>query len=295
MKMSILSPAYNESEHLVAMIASVQAQTYSDFELLMVDDGSSDRTGAIMDQFSANDPRIVKVGDSRRMGKVAAFNLAFEHSEGDFVMLLAGDDLIPPDSIEMRMKSLLDHDPATRVVAFHRLRTFSEDKKFDGMVIPKAGRGNRSGGTLVMSRSLAELVFPIDPSLVSEDLWVGTLAESLAEAVIEDQSVVLSYRIHSGNSHPRQQDFATMNDSMHARYKVYECILENERFELADEDRRRLGALARLEDRRYRGRLWQVARLTELPILVRLRALSSATPILFSIRSKFYRFFSGWS
>ena len=139
------------------MIESVRRQTYADFELLLIDDGSSDETPRIIDGYVALDQRIVRVGDSSKLGKVGAFNLGFEKSAGELVVFLGGDDILPDDSLQQRVAAFSGKiDPGEKTVGFFRLRTFSAQKKFDNMVLPKVGRGNRSGGTLMMSRALSD-------------------------------------------------------------------------------------------------------------------------------------------
>jgi teichuronic acid biosynthesis glycosyltransferase TuaG len=82
MKISILTPAYNEERHLPAMIESVQSQAHDDWQLLLVDDGSNDRTAEIIQDFAATDERIVPVSLRERFGKVEAFNRAAAAADG---------------------------------------------------------------------------------------------------------------------------------------------------------------------------------------------------------------------
>lgn len=295
MKVSILSPVHNEEQHIGEMIESVLAQDYLDFELLIVDDGSSDATVAIASAYAESDSRVRVLGVGGARGKVESFNLAFTHSTGDAFVLLAGDDRIPCDSLSVRVAAVqrgLTHGP--KVAAFFKLRTFSIESRFDGMVIPRASRGNRSGGTIAMSRKLADLAFPIAADLVAEDVWLAKLSDLLADIVVEVPRIVLEYRIHAGNSNPRHQPFGQMTNSLHARMLPYRRILDCDRFQLDAGQRWSLEGLAELEERRHAGRALGLFRVAGVGLVDKLRALSSSTRTLYALRSRSYRLFSGW-
>src|SRR5690606_22230425 len=128
----------------------------------------------------------------------------------------------------------------------------SQDPERDGMVLPRGAGASHSGGTVTMTRKLADQVFPIHSSLISEDLWITRAAEGLAETVQEHSDIVLNYRIHSGNSNPRGRSFPEMWTAMGARHRAWRLLLEEPRFELASDVRERLQILAALEEMRKR-------------------------------------------
>lgn len=293
---SVLSPVFNESEHLEEMIESVLAQSHRDLELIIVDDGSTDDTVAKAKAASARDPRV-RVIDEGKLGKVGAFNRAFVESRGQMIVLLGGDDVLPSDSIAVRATAVLGARTAEkpRVAAFARLVTFSEDPKFDGQVIPRdPKRGARSGGTIAMSRELADEAFPIPSTLVAEDLWVGGIADAIADVHRDIPDIVLRYRIHAGNSNPRGQSFPKMTESMHTRMIAYRLLSEIRKPDLADKDRQRFATLADVEDKRYSGSLLGVLTHRTASWGTRLRAASMATPWLFSLRTRLFKLLSGW-
>ena len=293
---SILSPVYNEADHLDEMIASVQAQSHRQFELIVVDDGSSDASSDKVRAAQEQDPRIKSISGGKR-GKVESFNEAFRRSSGDTIVLLAGDDLLPPDSLLRRARSI---DEARRrgaemVALYARLRTFSENPKYDGLIIPRRpGKGGRSGGTLALSRPLAERIFPIPSHLVAEDVWIASLAESLAETLIELPDIVLHYRIHAGNSNPRHQDFEGMNSAMHQRLLVYAMLAASPDLAIPNRHRLRFAAMAEIEEARYSGDTVRVLSQRGAPIVDRVRAASMSNATLFGLRNRLFRLLSGW-
>jgi glycosyltransferase involved in cell wall biosynthesis len=100
---SILTPAYNISGFLPETVASAIAQTWRDFEMLIVDDGSTDDTRQVAQSWARVDPRI-RVFTRRNGGIAAARNTAIAHSRGDYFALLDGDDLWHPTFLESQMR-----------------------------------------------------------------------------------------------------------------------------------------------------------------------------------------------
>ena len=95
-KISVIIPVYNAEKYLHRCIDSVLAQTYKDFELLLIDDGSKDSSGAICDEYAARDSRV-KVFHKENGGVSSARNAGLAIASGDWIMHLDGDDWIAPD------------------------------------------------------------------------------------------------------------------------------------------------------------------------------------------------------
>ncbi|MCP4309311.1 MAG: glycosyltransferase [bacterium] len=96
-RVSILIPCFNAEAHIAATIDSVIGQTYPEIEIVVADDGSSDRSAEIV--LSFDDPRIRLLTGSNS-GAAAARNAAFHRSDGKYVLFLDADDLIAPAHIE---------------------------------------------------------------------------------------------------------------------------------------------------------------------------------------------------
>ena len=98
-RVSVIMPAYNVDAYVGRAVESLQRQTLEDFELLVVDDGSSDRTGDILDKLAERDIRI-NVFHQANAGAPAARNLALDRARGDYVMFMDADDWIEPHMLE---------------------------------------------------------------------------------------------------------------------------------------------------------------------------------------------------
>src|SRR4051812_33984506 len=103
MKVSILIPVYNNEKYLAQTIESALAQTWTNREVIIVDDGSTDNSVLIAKSFMHNG---VKVVEQKNGGACKARNRAFQESTGDYIQYLDGDDLLSPNKIEDQINQL---------------------------------------------------------------------------------------------------------------------------------------------------------------------------------------------
>lgn len=96
---SIIVPVYNASRYLTSCVRSILDQTYENFELILVDDGSSDGSGELCDRLAAEDPRIV-VHHQANGGIAAAQNAGLDIAGGDLITFCDNDDLLAPRMLE---------------------------------------------------------------------------------------------------------------------------------------------------------------------------------------------------
>lgn len=291
---SILSPVRNEEHDIREMLDSVQGQTTDDWELLVVDDGSTDMTAEIVTDYAARDGRIRLVSSGVALGKVRAYNLAFAASSGDVVMMLSGDDRLPSDSVAVRAAAFTGVPASARALATFKFRTFSERRSLDGMLLPRGRATSLSGGILTMNRPLCNEVFPIPEELPTEDLWLGEAAVALADEHHRGQEVVLEYRMHEGNSNPRMRPFAAMSQSIAVRYEAYRVLAHAQSLGVDASCRSEWLAVYRVELLRRRGSTLRILLSHDVPLVRRLSMAGMSHAVLWSIRRRFYRAFSGW-
>lgn len=101
---SIIVPVYNIQEYLSACIDSIISQTYPDFEVILVDDGSQDNSGQICDEYVARDRRV-KVIHKENGGVSSARNTGLVDAVGEWIMYVDGDDWIEPNMLELLVGS----------------------------------------------------------------------------------------------------------------------------------------------------------------------------------------------
>jgi glycosyltransferase involved in cell wall biosynthesis len=106
MKVSIITPSYNSALYIKNTIASVQAQTLRDWEMIIVDDGSIDNSADIIRDIAINDSRI-KLIQKENGGSASARNVGLQQAKGDYIQFLDADDTIAYDKLE-RQVELMD-------------------------------------------------------------------------------------------------------------------------------------------------------------------------------------------
>lgn len=112
--LSIGLPVYNGQNYLDQAVAAVLGQRYTDFELILCDNASTDRTQAICEAFAAADPRVRYERSETNLGLVRNFNRAFELSTGRYFKWLSHDDLLGPEFLQQCIDQL-EADPSLSV------------------------------------------------------------------------------------------------------------------------------------------------------------------------------------
>jgi glycosyltransferase involved in cell wall biosynthesis len=106
---SVIIPAFNAQATIKETIASVQAQTFSDFEIIVIDDGSTDNTLKILQQITDSRLRIFSYSNG---GTAVARNRGISQATGDYIAFLDADDLWTPNKLERQLQALKTHPEA---------------------------------------------------------------------------------------------------------------------------------------------------------------------------------------
>jgi glycosyltransferase involved in cell wall biosynthesis len=114
-EISVLLPCYNAATILQEALDSLQAQTFPDFEIICIDDGSTDKTLEILQAYAQKDPRFVVLAEPHR-GVVGAANHGLEACRGDIIVRMDADDRCHPERIQKQQDYLLNH-PDVAVVS----------------------------------------------------------------------------------------------------------------------------------------------------------------------------------
>lgn len=104
-KLSVIVPVYKSEQYLDRCVRSILAQTYSNLEVILVDDGSPDNSGKMCDEFAANDSRV-RVIHKANGGVSSARNAGLDAANGDYVAFVDSDDFIAPDMYEKLFHAL---------------------------------------------------------------------------------------------------------------------------------------------------------------------------------------------
>ena len=104
---SIIVPVYNVEKYLRSCLDSIRVQTFKDFEAVLVDDGSTDNSGFICDEYEQKDNRFVVV-HKQNEGVAKARITAFEHSEGEYITFIDADDYVSPVYLEKLTSPIIE-------------------------------------------------------------------------------------------------------------------------------------------------------------------------------------------
>ena len=126
MKFSVVIPAYNVEAYLDECLGSVAAQSFGDWEAIVVDDGSTDGSAALAEVWAEKDERIRVVRQENR-GQSAARNAAIRIAKGDYLFFLDGDDWLERDALEVLTTEIRGAD----VICFGGRRFFEDEKRFE--------------------------------------------------------------------------------------------------------------------------------------------------------------------
>lgn len=126
-KFSIIIPVYNVAPYLRECLDSVLAQTFTDWECLCVNDGSTDESGAILDEYAAKDSRF-RVFHKPNGGVSSARNLALDNAKGQWILFLDGDDFYTKNGVLNILSDALSEQNKRDLLYFRKERFFTNCK-----------------------------------------------------------------------------------------------------------------------------------------------------------------------
>jgi len=174
---SVIIPAFNAERTILSTVHSIQQQTISDFELVVINDGSTDKTLEFLD--SIDDSRL-KVFSYPNGGLPTARNRGISKATGEFITFIDADDQWTPDKLASQLAALEQHPEAG--VAYSWTTYIDENDQFlhtgdplvyEGNVYPKLLIRNfiSNGSNMLIRRQLVEEVGEFDPTLKSAEDW----------------------------------------------------------------------------------------------------------------------------
>ena len=214
---SILVSNYNYARFIGDSIKSALDQTYSNIELIICDDGSTDNSIEVIEEYARRDSRLHLIRKANG-GQASGFNAAFAASRGEIIALLDSDDLFLPHKVERIVADFQAHPDAGFGV--HRVVRMSADLRRQGVwpmsdPLPAGWYGTRllsDGGILPytpptsglsLRRDVAERLFPLPlehPLVSCPDQLIVRLAPFLTNVTREDEALS-SYRLHGSNNY----------------------------------------------------------------------------------------------
>lgn len=194
---SVIIPVYNGERYLADTLRSVLAQDYRPMEVLVIDDGSTDRSGEIARGFAE-----VRCLQQHNQGAAIARNVGIEHARGDLLAFLDADDSWMPNKLSLQVRYLLDHPETTFVLARQRI-VLDEGVEKPSWLKEELLTNDSIGylpSTLLTRKSIFAQIGMFDPRAVpSEDAEWFFRAKDAGVPMGVVQEVLLEKRVHDSN------------------------------------------------------------------------------------------------
>lgn len=178
-KISVIVPCFNQELYIKECLESVLAQTFKDYEIIVINDGSTDNSLAVIQEYQNNYPDKIKVINQENQGVVIARNKAIEQASGEYIFPLDGDDKITPDCLEKLYEAMLNNKGD---IITCRVQYF--DKKTEEMILPQPNKQNMNKDNCLVNAALLRKIDFIKAggydqkfgiALEDYDLWCNLL------------------------------------------------------------------------------------------------------------------------
>lgn len=217
-RVDILLATYNGERFLSQQIESILQQTYSNFRLIIRDDGSKDGTLQIIHDFIKKDPkRILLIPTRETLGAKSNFSKLMEYSSAPYVMFSDQDDVWMPHKVELTLQHMLDLEKkhglhpflvhSDLVVVNENLKEIhSSFWRYANINPHKALTVNRllsqnvvTGCTMMVNHLMVDLARPIPPEAFMHDWWIALTAAAFGKIAIVEEPTMY-YRQHAKNA-----------------------------------------------------------------------------------------------
>lgn len=214
MKVTILMSTYNGERFLAEQIESIRQQTYTDWQLLIRDDGSKDRTREIIQDFCQKDNRIhfVNPDSVENLGVIKSFFHLLKHQMSDVYFFSDQDDVWLPEKVEMQLEEAIKYDDNQPLLVYTDLKVVDQELNVvhESMIRTQSDHANTellqeitentvTGGVSMINQALADLwTGQEEYDLLMHDWYLALLAAAFGHLVYIDRPSEL-YRQHSNN------------------------------------------------------------------------------------------------
>lgn len=173
---SILVPVYNQEQYLPECLRAIRNQTFSDYEVILVDDGSTDGSGKLCDAFAAECPDRVKVIHQINRGLILARKAALLEASGEYMVFCDSDDWLVEGALESMHRALYDRDGSLYDAVFYN--AFSDEKRNCFFAL------SYETGTVFTGEGLSQLYELLGGSNSYNSIWSKCFRRSLFDIAV---------------------------------------------------------------------------------------------------------------
>ena len=204
---SVLLPTYNGARYVTEQLNSILKQTWTDFELLAIDDGSKDATTAILADYAASDDRIRILPSTGNRGQKARLVELLDQSRGQWIAIADQDDIWALDKTERLVRAA-----GSAALAFGRSELIDADgKRLGRTLLDMLGAQRRDGErlSLLLRPQVSGHAMIVRREFVTPDAfesplpfdWLISLVAEFSRGIVYDDEAVVFHRMHGSNSH----------------------------------------------------------------------------------------------
>ena len=212
---SIITPSYNSSPFISNTLKSVASQSFDNWEMIIVDDYSSDNSAEVIQQYASQDPRIKFIQLEKNSGAAVARNTAIEASTGRFIAFLDSDDLWHPEKLEKQINFMLENEVAFSYTAYEKID--ENGVPFQTMPVPKKINYNNLLKTNVIgcltavydTKYLGKIYMPTNTKREDFAAWLSILKKTDCAYGMPD--VLAQYRVYESQSSSKKASMAKEN------------------------------------------------------------------------------------
>lgn len=214
MRVNILMSTYNGEKFLSEQIDSIRQQDFSDWRLLIRDDGSKDRTCEIIKDYVKRDSRItfINAEETENLGVIKSFYTLLKHQEADYYFFSDQDDIWLPNKLTLQLEEAQSYSPDTPLLVYTDLKVVDQSLNtiHESMIRTQSSHANTdllqeltentvTGGVAMINHALAQLWTGQEKyDLLMHDWYLGLLAATFGHLIYIDQPTEL-YRQHADN------------------------------------------------------------------------------------------------
>lgn len=224
-KVSVIIPAYNAERYIEASMRSAMQQSFSDIEIIVVDDNSCDKTCAIVEKLAEEDHRIRLIRNCQNEGAAQARNKALDICKGEYVALLDCDDIWYSRKLEKQLE-VAEREKADIVYCSYAIVDEHGEKKCNDFIVPPTtdlestlAKSVISCSTALLNwRTIEKYRFPIGYYHEDLALWLQLLGDGMKAVGITE--VLAEYRVRSNSRASNKISVAVR------RWKIYRSMMK---------------------------------------------------------------------